>query len=201
MMQFVTCNQFSELDPTSKDPSVKRKRNDSSDDIGPNPEKKFHGPEVETQTESETLVESNLNVEDEANSDVKDETDSETQGLDVQPDSAQDDTSDSNTESESQEDISRLTICLKCGTHMRGSHANVSYCFSEHMCNEQVQFDQQPYLDTICVIANAMHTGKTSDEGAQKAILQGSKNPFNSSNIGRALEELLLQYDNSESSE
>lgn len=51
----------------------------------------------------------------------------------------------------------RLTVCLKCGLYMKGSHANVSYCFSEHMCDSSLTQNQDEYLTAISIIACTMY--------------------------------------------
>lgn len=111
----------------------------------------------------------------------------------------------------------RLTICLKCGLHVSGTHANVSYCFSEHMCDSTAMQDQ--HLKAICVIANAMYTNTMrfgsvpknttstpnssinqplpSDEvsklnvSAIVSTLSKPNQPFNFTDIRRALKDLL----------
>lgn len=104
---------------------------------------------------------------------------------------------------------SRLTVCLQCGFHVMGSHANVSYCSSEHMCDFDATLHPEGYLAAICAIANAMVTKgiipssqcKTSTPNT--SMNQSSSNPnvsaiatafqipsnrlFDTSNVERAL--------------
>lgn len=115
------------------------------------------------------------------------------------------------------ESDARLTICLKCGSYVSGTHGNVSYCFSDHMCESTTMQDQ--YLKAICVVANAMYTNtmrfgsvpknttstpnssinqpSPSDEvsklnvSAIVSALSNPNKPFNLTNIRRALKDLL----------
>lgn len=111
----------------------------------------------------------------------------------------------------------RLTICLKCGFNGSGTHANVSYCLSEHMCESKPK--KHRYLNVICIIANAMYANgmcfdsdskeatstpnssmnqpSPSDDASEHNVsaiassFSESNQPFNPSNIGRALKDLL----------
>lgn len=110
------------------------------------------------------------------------------------------------------ESVDRLTICLRCGLHVGGTHASVSYCFSEHMCVSMEK--ERQYLDAICLIANAMHANtlhfdhdlKQTTSTPNSSVNQPSPSspispiastfskanqPFNHANVGRALKDLL----------
>lgn len=86
----------------------------------------------------------------------------------------------------------RMTVCLSCGMFVCGTHADVSYCFSEeHMCeglNENnISQSRQHFLKGISVLSNAMYVGnnQNGDFGL----------PFNQSNIERALYQILSDHE------
>lgn len=167
--------------------AAKRIRNESTDGIE---------PKCESPSEAEHPVEADANNHDLCKS--YDETESvEATSFNV-----------SEVSNDGADD--RLTICLNCGVHVSGTHANVSYCFSEHMC-DSMQKEHQ-YLNAICLIANAMHANTTHlDHGLKQttstpnstvnqpspfspsiaSTFSKANQPFNRSNIERALKALL----------
>lgn len=52
----------------------------------------------------------------------------------------------------------RLSICLKCGFYVHGTHHNVSYCMSDHMCENDVK-DPDKFIDCMVLIGKAASSG------------------------------------------
>lgn len=52
----------------------------------------------------------------------------------------------------------RLSICLKCGFYVHGTHHNVSYCMSDHMCENDVK-DPKKFIDCMVLIGKAAGSG------------------------------------------
>lgn len=190
---------FSEASVTSNGPAAKRVRNDSIDAIEPNSKKR-----CETVADVKHDVETK-SKEDEQTSKNLHEADDETKSV-----ASFDEIDSSNPRNILATDF-RLEICLKCGAHAKGEHANVSYCFSEHMCDSKKPPDQNDYLVAICAIANAMNMytnnvapcsgyttstpntsmNETAEPKASAIASTASNQPFNVSNVGRVLHDLL----------
>lgn len=92
----------------------------------------------------------------------------------------------SNDETAAQD--SRITICLSCGIYHKGTHADVSYCFSEdHMCERRDEESRQLFLESISVLANSFYL-KTWLKKAYRHSITSILD-----DIGRALDEIFLQ--------
>lgn len=199
---------FSELTSKSEGSAAKRSRDDSiggdSIEIEPTPKKpRESDTESDADTEPEAHREAHANTESEAEAEI--DVNGSLTSVILERDSERD---------------SRMSVCLRCGTYIRGTHANVSYCFSDHMCNGTP--DQNQFSDAICIIANAMHYSEFGyTTGTNAASTPNSSNvfthasdvqdvssldlqvpppPFNAFNIGRALNEIRVQYQNAENS-
>lgn len=187
--------------------SAKRTRDDSIDVIVP-PSKKLRASVAEVEQNNETETDDQTSKQPRKAHD----------DIDSDDDSSFEKTESSTLPSVHTEFDHRISVCLKCGSYMKGSHANVGYCFSEHMCDCSLTPHQDEYLEAICIIANAMYANSASfhpnsvrptstpnssmvssqfntsapNESAMDSAIS-SNEPFNASIVGHALRGLLSE--------